>query len=233
MKILDKIFNKKSFIGSEPRTAYRVPRKDRFDRGSRLAARGNAVLRAMLYALCSLLIGVLAYAATANWPFTALLIFSVMALGFLNRGKSFGREIHGFLCGGEQMKFSVAEDLDKWNAALLHEKEHNRVPSNGEGVPYASLNGNVNWLFNSAFVRTGMSKGPISFQNHHESFSQILFNFPQGSSLSVHSGNFLNIANVPFAFSQISCSELSDHGSETIAEKSALVEKKFAEVKHV
>lgn len=51
----------------------------------------------------------------------------------------------------------------------------------------------------------------VGFQNHDQSFFQILLGFRQGPPLCIHTGHFLDVAEVPFAAFHINSRKLCDH----------------------
>jgi len=58
-----------------------------------------------------------------------------------------------------------------------------------------------------------MGDGFVRFQDKFQSFMEVLFGFPQSSSLSINSRNFFNKGKIPSALLHINGGKLPDHVS--------------------
>lgn len=64
---------------------------------------------------------------------------------------------------------------------------------------------------------------PVGFENEDESFLEIRFGLGQGPSLSVNTGDFLHISDIPLPPLHINGCKLGNHGDEKLTEKGWIV----------
>ncbi len=115
----------------------------------------------------------------------------------------------------------------RWSGELLHAGDGSHEPADGEGVLCVSFNEHryrlFNGFFGGFFGMGSMSEGSVGFQHKDERLFQVALGFGQCPSLGIHTRDFLNVGNVPFAFLGIDSRKLTDHNDDTIPKRSIAV----------
>lgn len=108
-------------------------------------------------------------------------------------------------------RFSCWKDSSRWNAARLPEAAGNPARLGDAGDPFASSDCDGDWFLNGSAAVCPVRDHPVGIQHHDERFLQVPFRCRQGFPLSIYSGDFLYVADVPFPALHVHGGKLADH----------------------
>ena len=135
---------------------------------------------------------------------------------FLDRGRFSWQEKDESHYDGVRKKSFFGQDSRRWSACRLHEKERTHGRVNGEENPFASLDRDINLLFNRAVGRAGVGQLAVGLQDHDQRFLQVPFSFRQRFPLCIDTGNLFDISDVPFSAFHVDGGKLTDHSEISI-----------------